>query len=409
MSFLQERQARYFFLFILLFLVALTGGDIILERTQKNNLQILLVEHDQAVVSSLLEQGIPEKDIAQAITGTKVTPEGSKFVNKLGITAQADTRFRPALVSFEKTAAKLIFVKGIVLSAVLLGVVLLFLSSRERLYRQAIKTVSDYQNGDFSAELPQLDQGTVYRLFSGINHMASVLRAKQEAEHSTKEFLKNTISDISHQLKTPLAALTMYHEIISAEPGNQDTVAAFSEKSMAALDRMQELIQSLLKITRLDAGGIPFHKAAYPVREILSRAVKELTVRAEREQKEIILSGRAEEEIVCDLQWTSEAAGNLVKNALDHIPPGGQVQIQWEQTPAMARISISDNGTGIAEEDLHHIFKRFYRSKSSMDTQGVGLGLPLAKAIMEGQGGGISVQSKVGEGTVFVLSFLTEL
>ena len=89
--------------------------------------------------------------------------------------------------------------------------------------------------------------------------------------------------------------------------------------------------------------------------------------------------------------------------------PGGIIQIIWERTPAIFRIFISDNGNGIAPEDIHHIFKRFYRSKHSLDTQGVGLGLPLAKSIIEGQGGFISVQSEVNEGTTFTISFLTEL
>ena len=109
------------------------------------------------------------------------------------------------------------------------------------------------------------------------------------------------------------------------------------------------------------------------------------------------------------MNWTSEAIGNIVKNALDHTQDGGIVHITWERTPAMFRILISDNGTGIAPEDIHHIFKRFYRSKHSLDTQGIGLGLPLAKSIIEGQGGVIAVQSEIGNGTTFTLSFLTEL
>lgn len=123
------------------------------------------------------------------------------------------------------------------------------------------------------------------------------------------------------------------------------------------------------------------------------------------EYKEISVEGDISQVIVCDRQWTAEAIGNIVKNALDHTEPGDVIQITWERTPAMLCLSIADHGHGIAEEDIHHIFKRFYRSKHSLDTQGVGLGLPLAKSIIEGQGGMISVQSKKGEGTSFMLSF----
>lgn len=112
--------------------------------------------------------------------------------------------------------------------------------------------------------------------------------------------------------------------------------------------------------------------------------------------------------IICDMDWTSEAIGNLVKNALDHTEPGRTIHITWEKSPTMLRIFVSDNGNGIAPEDIHHIFKRFYRSKHSLDTPGIGLGLPLAKSIIEGQGGLISVQSDLNKGTTFTISFLTK-
>ncbi|MNZ52799.1 Sensor protein SrrB [compost metagenome] len=172
---------------------------------------------------------------------------------------------------------------------------------------------------------------------------------------------------------------------------------------------MEQLIQALLKITRLDAGSIVFEKESCRISDLMGQAVSELTTRAANEGKEIIIDESPEETVICDKQWTSEAVGNIVKNALDHTDSGEKIHISWNRTPAMIRILISDNGTGISPEDSHHIFKRFYRSKKSLDTQGVGLGLSLTKSIVEGQGGIISVQSTLHEGTVFTLSFLTEM
>ena len=164
----------------------------------------------------------------------------------------------------------------------------------------------------------------------------------------------------------------------------------------------------MLKITRLDTGNIVFEKKSCYVAELIAHSVNELTTRAKNENKEILVDGDREQLLVCDMEWTSEAIGNIVKNALDHTRSGGTVHITWEHTPAMLRIFISDNGNGIVPEDIHHIFKRFYRSKHSLDTQGIGLGLPLAKSIVEGQGGIISVQSEINTGTIFTISFLTE-
>lgn len=163
----------------------------------------------------------------------------------------------------------------------------------------------------------------------------------------------------------------------------------------------------MLKITRLDMGSILFEKEYYSISNVVGNAISELTTRAVSENKEIIIDG-LEQKFFCDMEWTSEAIGNIVKNALDHTGSGGKIHISWERTPAMFRILISDNGHGIAPEDIHHIFKRFYRSRNACHTSGVGLGLPLAKAIIEGQGGFLSVQSECPKGTTFTLSFLTE-
>ena len=269
--------------------------------------------------------------------------------------------------------------------------------------------IDNYINNDYSCHLPQNSEGEIFRLFASIEQLATMLQSQNETEHKTKEFLKTTISDISHQLKTPLAALMMYQEIIETETENAETVKEFSQKIGAALKRMEQLILSMLKITRLDTGNILFVKQSCFIQELIENAINELTTRASHENKQIIMEGAPEQTIICDMDWTSEAIGNLVKNALDHTEAGGVIHITWKNTSTMSRILVSDNGSGIAPEDMHHIFKRFYRSKHSLNVSGIGLGLPLAKSIIEGQGGFISVQSVLHEGTTFSVSFLTKV
>ena len=246
------------------------------------------------------------------------------------------------------------------------------------------------------------------RVNEKLERTAHVLERKEQEIRENKEEMKELISDISHQLKTPLAAMMLYQEILSDEPEPPDTVREFSMKMGTALKRMERLILSMLKITRLDTGNITFERRICSVSELISHSVRDLLERARQEEKEIRITGNPDLTLNCDLAWTSEAIGNLVKNALDHTRKGGLIRVSWEQTPAVLQLVISDDGSGIAPEDIHHIFKRFYRSKNSLDTEGIGLGLPLAKSILEGQGGLISCQSEPGRGTSFILSFLTK-
>ena len=148
-----------------------------------------------------------------------------------------------------------------------------------------ILVIKGFMEGRFSNHLPQNGDGPLYRIFYLIEQLATILQAKAETDKRQKEFLKNTISDISHQLKTPLFALSMYQEIIENEPDNPDIIKEFSHKAGISLKRMEQLIQSMLKITRLDAGNIIFEKKACNIHELIRHALAELMTRAQAEGK----------------------------------------------------------------------------------------------------------------------------
>lgn len=407
MSILRDRHAKFFF-FIVLYIALILGMGSWFCYTQISASKSMYLEHDRAIVSALLEQGVSKEVIANAISSTDTSIAGVELLNNLGINSNTFNGLLPHFSRFQYHFLLMSFGIDICL-IIILGIgIIAFLQARNRIYQRAEKIIDNYINNDYSRHLPQDSEGELFRLFASVEQLATMLKAKSETEHRTKEFLKSTISDISHQLKTPLAALMMYQEIIEAEPDNTETVKEFSQKTGTALKRIEQLILSMLKITRLDTGNILFDKRACSVQELVKNAISELTTRATQEKKQVIVNGTSNQAIMCDMDWTSEAVGNLVKNALDHTEIGGIVKITWESTPTMIRILVSDNGSGIAPEDIHHIFKRFYRSKYSLNTPGIGLGLPLAKSIIEGQGGLISVQSVLHEGTTFSVSFLTK-
>ena len=407
MSLLHDKYNRWYCIFIaalvpLLFLIGLTVID-----TQTAAAKEMFLTHDNAIATSLLEEGVSKEVIATALMNTETDVAGNKFLAEIGLSNNTDIENLPYVSTVKNTTLISLFVMLFLWTLLLFLGTMLFLYRRERLYRKSENIIKDYIDGNYTVHLPQSKEGNIYQFLASVDQLATMLQAKNDTEQKTKEFLKNTISDISHQLKTPLSALMMYQEIIENEPDNPETVKEFSFKIGTALKRIEQLIQSMLKITRIDAGSIFFEKSNYSIPNILNHAINELTTRANHEKKEIVINGDLEQMLYCDIEWTGEAIGNIVKNALDHTDAGGKITISWERTPTMIRIFITDNGHGIAGEDIHHIFKRFYRSKNTSDSQGIGLGLPLAKAIIEGQGGILSVQSERLQGTTFTLSFLT--
>lgn len=406
MSLFQDKQIRKYWIFMICYAIFVMSVGSLFILIECNTIKKIYVTHDEKVVSSLLEQNVPKVVIENAMTCSETSKDGQHFLNRLGRGENSSSSF---LLEFEKQT---FVIFGIVASILILTYFIssfIFFWSRKKLYFKAEKIIDNYINGDFSEHLPQNSEGDIYRFFSSVERLSTMLQSKNNAEHKVKEFLKSTISNISHQLKTPLAALNIYQGIISEEPENEEVVRRFSEKIGISLNHMEQLIGAMLKITRLDIGNIAFEKKEYYISELISHSVSQLTERAICEKKQIRILGNIKQVINCDLEWTSEAIGNIIKNALDHTKQGDIIRISWECTPVIFRIFISDNGNGIAQEDIHHIFKRFYRSKHSLNVQGVGLGLPLAKSIIEGQGGLISVQSEVTKGTTFTISFLTEL
>lgn len=281
-----------------------------------------------------------------------------------------------------------------------------YFQEQHGIMEDAISQITEYIAGSRDISIECNDEGELFRLFHEVNSLVSILNAQAEKEKSVKRFLKQTISDISHQLKTPLAALNIYNGILQDEANDSPAVCEFVKLSEQELDRMETLVQNLLKITKLDAGMIVLEKSQEKVSEIAERVKGTFAFRAGQEEKEIILSGDESAVLFCDKSWIIEAVGNLVKNALDHTGKGGVIRIEWKAFNSFVQITVRDNGSGIDPEDLYHIFKRFYRSRYSKDTQGIGLGLSLTKAIVEIHGGTIEVDSTVGVGTSFTLNFM---
>lgn len=400
-----DRQVRRFVMFLLLFAALLLAVGMMLGKAYSHEARALYLTRSAEIASALLEQGVSESVVATVLRSDSTTQEGTHLLDLLGMTEQTPAVLLPTLDAFRWMMNGMVLAMCAALVCLLFIGTICFLRARRAQYDRAARIVRRYLDGDFSIRLSQNREGGLFQLFAAVEQLATVLQAKKQAERHAKEQLKTTISDISHQLKTPLAAMMMYQEILADEPENTAVVLEFASKMGASLRRMEGLIQMLLKIARLDAGSVRFAQQEVTVAALVQRAVQDLTTRTQREGKTICMEGDPAQRFVCDPAWTAEAVGNLVKNAFDHTQQGGNVCVSWSCTPVLLQIKVEDDGCGIAPEDIHHIFKRFYRSERTLDTPGVGLRLPLAKAITEGQGGLLSVQSEPGQGAAFTISF----
>ncbi len=402
------KETRRMLYWLLAVYLAAAAGFTALLSYMTNDFQKTMVEHNYGTAGYLVNH--PDTNVAAAFTKDKTDADleaGRRILKEAGYHENTNPRMVPAVAAYQKRTA--VMLGGMLFSvfAVVFLTVWIYVQRQRKVLVKADTVITRFLSGDTGQRIDSEETGGWYSLFHRINELAAILSAQAEHEKQTREFLQDMISDVSHQLKTPLAALKMYDEIMAQEGTDRETIHAFSQKSLREIRRVEDVVYMLLKIARLDAGTVRMEKAEENMEMLLKDVTERFEMLAAQEAKEIVLSGSSDVSLYCDALWMSEALGNVVKNALEHTQRGGKVAISWERTPLLTNIVVEDNGTGIHQEDIHNIFKRFYRSHISQDTHGIGLGLPLAKSIVEAHQGTVSVTSRVGKGSRFVLSFFT--
>jgi signal transduction histidine kinase len=219
------------------------------------------------------------------------------------------------------------------------------------------------------------------------NDIQTLVRLKQEqadALQKDKDRLKDSLSDISHQLKAPLTSMLMMADLMETAPPEKR--AEFVRNLQTGLTRTQWLVEALLKMAKLDADAVEFRIRKTAAAEIICRALEPLQILLEIKGQEIRTAGEAA--IACDVRWTAEALGNVIKNASEHSPAGGPILIACGENPICAWISVTDSGEGLRPAQIARLFRRF---QSSGTSSGYGIGLPLAQTILRGQNGDLEV------------------
>lgn len=295
-----------------------------------------------------------------------------------------------------------------VLIALLLGSMAAFLVIRERSIRrlfQRLEAMLDAAiNGSFVAS--SFDES---ELSSFEHHFSKYLVANERTLHQLrlqKDQINGLVSDISHQIRTPVSTMQLYVQLLEEAPLSDDAKAYLEEVSLQA-DRIEMLMEALVKTSRLETGLLVLHAESTELALLIERVVAQYRPLAAQKGIQIIWDGSGGR-AVFDIKWTAEALGNLLDNAIKYSPNDATITISVRAYEMFTEICVSDHGCGIPEADQAKIFTRFYRSAEVASQEGIGLGLYLARQIMERQKGYIKVKSVVGQGSQFSLFLANE-
>lgn len=275
-----------------------------------------------------------------------------------------------------------------------------------------IEKLSEYlrriSSGDYSFDLRDNEEGELSILKNEIYKVTLMLSKQGELLKKEKDQLADAISDISHQLKTPLTSMMVMTDLLSDINLKSEKRIEFTNNIQVQLDRMEWLLTSLLKLSKIDAGTVEFKKDLVSVHELIEIVSKPIQIPIEIKNQALNINDDKIVYFIGDKKWTSEALINILKNCVEHTQEGGEISITYNENPLYTEIIISDNGVGINKEDLPYIFKRFYKGKNASE-ESVGIGLAMAKSIIKSQNGDISVLSEIDKGTIFSIKFYKQI
>jgi signal transduction histidine kinase len=258
--------------------------------------------------------------------------------------------------------------------------------------------------GNYNLDIRDYEDGILSSLKNDVYKMSVLLKEDKERALEQQKYLESVLSDISHQLRTPLTSMYVMNDLLSDGKVRGKQKKEILNKNRAQLERIEWLITTLLKMSRIDAGTVTFKEEKVVTKELIKKALEPINIPIELKKQTVLIVGDKKSTVILDQKWTVEAFVNLLKNAHEHTPVGGMIIIKITDNPLFTEFLIQDNGTGIAKEDLPHIFERFYKGKNS-SSESIGIGLNMSKTIIQKENGTIMVDSTEGKGTTFTIRF----
>ncbi|GIP03360.1 MULTISPECIES: HAMP domain-containing sensor histidine kinase [Paenibacillus] len=309
-----------------------------------------------------------------------------------------------AALMISPAAAVLVFF----LSILLIGGSLLFTKWRYREIEKLSVYLREISSGNDTLDVRDNTEGELSILKNDIYKVTRMLSEHRSLLQRDKLQLTDAISDISHQLKTPLTSMTVMADLLSAPDLPPAKRTEFTHHIRIQLERIDWLVSSLLKLSKMDAKTIPFKKDRIPMKNLIQKALEPVMIPMDIKGQTVSIAGDDDVSFVGDFNWTAEAVINILKNGVEHTPEGGAIAISFSENALYTEIVIADNGKGIPKEELPYIFKRFYKGKNASEGS-IGIGLAMAQSIIASQNGVIDVTSDSEKGTQFRIKFYKQV
>ncbi len=344
---------------------------------------------------------ISENDIIKTLNGKD---NENEMFSKYGIDINKDS----IIVENENMHRKFLITNGVFFGISILILVIIFMKynkDKDREIEQITKYIEEINKKNYSLHIDEISEDELSILKNEIYKTTVMLKENAENSLKDKKQLKKSLEDISHQLKTPLTSILVILDDLIEEPDmDLNTRQEFIRDIKREIGNINFFIQVILKLSKFDSNTINFMKEKIYVKDILEESIKNVSTLCDLRNIEIELYGDSKISLECDFRWQVEALSNIIKNCIDHSKDDGKIIIEYERNNVYVAIKIKDFGEGISSKDLPHIFERFYKGENST-SESIGIGLALAKTIIEQDNGNIDVESEIGKGATFTIKY----
>lgn len=357
------------------------------------------------IIDDVLEKypDIEKREIVEILNSSDKT--NNEILREYGIELDKDSVILENNTDFQKFI--IIDISTLILFILILSIIFFkYNHSESKKINEITKYIEEINRGNYKLNIEENTEDELSILKNELYKITIMLKEVAENFQKDKTTLKDSLSDISHQIKTPITSiLIMLDNILSDENMPEDIKKDFIKDIKREIINIKFLVESILKLSKIDSNSIKFIKKEVFIKDIINEAVKNVSMLSELKNIEIIVLGDDSIKTICDLKWQVEAITNILKNCIEHSYENRKIYINYNQNNMYTELKIEDNGTGIDAKDLPHIFERFYKGKNS-SSDSVGIGLALSKSIIESNNGYIQVDSKLNKGTTFIIKYL---